>query len=226
MAVVLPQQHHQQLTDYWLSGLPRQPSKEVHDSYSVFTFSMQMLPSINARTTRGTHTVRAEYREQELTEVARIAAQRDAVRWNVSETDAYLILYVLSFESQRSDIHNPVKPTCDLFGQGRYDWEGSGRRRHKVWTDHAWVVWNDNRVWDERVIRVVSGKQEAHWATISIVKFDRKHLPKINPHRLLAELGERFDPRPRDDPFIIVQEEGQSVASPTPIRRQKRKGTP
>lgn len=211
---------------YWLSGLPRQPTKEVYDLYEVFTFSHQMLSSQNSRITtkHGIPTVKAAYRDQELTEVARIAAQRDTVRWNVAETDAYLILYVFSFESQRADIHNPVKPTCDLFGQGRYDWVGSGRHRRKEWTNHAWVIWNDNRVWDERVIRVVSGKQEVHWSTVCIVKCDRSHLKRLNPHRLLCDLGERFDPRPREDPSFSLSHLGQPVA-PTPIHR-KRKGTP
>lgn len=141
-----------------------------------FSFFIAMLPSINekhklGRGGRGTH-VDPVYRARELQEIARINQQREMVGWSPPrESDRYGILYEFSFPTELlRDLHNPIKPTCDLFGKGRYETLGSGKLKRQIFVFHAQIIQNDNRVLAEYQHKEVHPGEEIQWATIHLFR--------------------------------------------------------
>lgn len=194
------------MTDMMIA-VPHLPTLEVYTwpdqpetvLYEVFTFRLLMLPSVNRKhapmmTRSGPRTrVTREYRNRELEEIARIIAQRELVKWPAPrQTDRYIIGYLFPRAGIRQDLHNPVKPTCDLLGAGRYERRGKKR----VFVPHAQLIWNDNRVVLEIVAQRFLLPGEEMWATIMLVRFHVRDWlrPSIPTHQIVQRFLTHYVP--------------------------------
>jgi hypothetical protein len=152
--------------------LPTAPSLHTYwnadhtHCYDAFSFTLWMLPSINEKHDRSQR-VRPTYRARELHEIERITLQREAVGWTCQPHDRYILFYRFAFTSElRQDLHNPLKPTCDLLGDGR--WET--RKKKKVFVPHGQVLWNDNRVTGEYLMKVTREPDDL-WCYITLFRY-------------------------------------------------------
>lgn len=157
-----------------LAHLPLAPCRRHHPEWysESFAFSFLMLPSVNRKYGKGQHNsiwVRKEYARQEQREARRIALQRTHVGWTCAPSDRYFIHYHFLFKSMREDIHNPIKPTCDILADGI--WVSQGKNRPKRWIPYGGLIWNDDRVFDEYTHKEVNPKMTSHWARLTIYKF-------------------------------------------------------
>lgn len=181
-----------------LAHLPYPPVRLRHpERFSEsFAFSFLMLPSINEKYGKGRYNsmfVRPEYAEKEQREARRIALQRERVGWTCAPTDFYLIYYGFSFSSLTQDNHNPLKSSCDIFGKGL--WKSQGRNKPKRWIPYGDVIWNDNRVFDERLYRSIDRTASTHWAYVTIYKYHKSDFTRFPSTRIMAELEEDYSAR-------------------------------
>lgn len=232
---ILPtQQEGQKL----LAELPFLPVVEHRQEWrtDLFTFSMKMLGSVNHRTQGKGHHVKADYRRRELEEVERIAVQRDYVGWQSHPTDGYAIHYVFRFGRANADIHNPIKPTCDLFGRGRYQSIRGGKGK-RVFIPHAQIIWDDSHVWDEKQTKVItpyrkgkttgrSNSPQEQWATITLIRWHQDDLAHIPIHRIFYELMCRYDPRITAQLLLATQDGEEEEGGSSSKSRNRTKASP
>ena len=153
-------------------------------------FSLSPLPSINQKgqVGQGRYYVSPTYRKRELEEIATLTKQRLALNWECSPDDRYAILYVFPFRTElRADLHNPIKPTCDLLGKGRWQWV----KRMKVFVPHAQIIWDDNRVRVEMQFKLIEPDVSLHRVHLHVLKVASKDWPHIRILPLFQTIAER-----------------------------------
>ena len=164
----------------------------VHHGIAVEegAFSLSPLPSINSKgmVGQGRYYVSPAYRKRELEEIATLTKQRLALKWECSENDRYAILYAFPFRTElRADLHNPIKPTCDLLGKGRWQWV----KREKVFIPHAQIIWDDNRVRAEMQFKVIESNVTLHKVHLHILKVDARDWSQVHVLELFTLIAQR-----------------------------------
>lgn len=153
-------------------------------------FSLSPLPSINqkAKIGQGRYFVAPAYRQRELEEIDTLTQQRIALDWNCTPEDRYAILYAFPFRTElRADLHNPIKPTCDLLGKGRWQWV----KRQKVFIPHAQIIWDDNRVLVEMQFKVIEPDVTLHKVHLHVLKIAANDWTRIQILPLFQEIVAR-----------------------------------